>query len=238
MTIGACLIGLTLTLGLRYDYFGPFTEAHGRFVGFDPTRLQTTTHSGISGRRQHRDHGRICTGVERKQPVAGNSGNSVIAGSSGYDRISRRASGLRGNRCLLEAVWLLRGGYGVYYDRANSRLLNNQFLDFPYYTLAQRFHDSDRQSVRARSRSRALSACFQQPCDLSIWRPSGDFYPERLASRPAGAAVVRQWHLSGHSRFPDALRAAVQPGNSETNLRKNWMLDIGYVGSEGRRIPA
>src|SRR5208282_2128527 len=34
---------------------------------------------------------------------------------------------------------VVRGGYGVYYDRANSRLLNNQILDFPYYTLAQAF---------------------------------------------------------------------------------------------------
>ena len=32
---------------------------------------------------------------------------------------------------------LVRGGYGIYFDRANSRLLNNQILDFPYYTLAQ-----------------------------------------------------------------------------------------------------
>jgi hypothetical protein len=32
---------LTLTLGVRYDFFGPFTEADGRFVGFDPTRITT-----------------------------------------------------------------------------------------------------------------------------------------------------------------------------------------------------
>ena len=32
---------------------------------------------------------------------------------------------------------MVRGGYGIYFDRANSRLLNNQILDFPYYTLAQ-----------------------------------------------------------------------------------------------------
>ncbi len=38
---------LTLTLGVRYDFFGPFTEAQGRFVGFDPNRLTTATFPGF-----------------------------------------------------------------------------------------------------------------------------------------------------------------------------------------------
>src|SRR5208282_1818094 len=38
---------LTVTLGLRYDYFGPFTEAQGRFVGFDPSLLQTAVIPGF-----------------------------------------------------------------------------------------------------------------------------------------------------------------------------------------------
>ena len=33
---------LTLNLGLRYDYFGPTTEIHGHFVGFDPSKAVTT----------------------------------------------------------------------------------------------------------------------------------------------------------------------------------------------------
>jgi len=32
---------LTLNLGLRYDYFGPTTETHGHFVGFDPSEATT-----------------------------------------------------------------------------------------------------------------------------------------------------------------------------------------------------
>src|SRR5271166_4696215 len=38
---------LTFTLGLRYDYFGPFTEAQGRYVGFDPTKIQTAAIPGV-----------------------------------------------------------------------------------------------------------------------------------------------------------------------------------------------
>jgi len=33
---------LTINLGLRYDYFGPATEIHGHFVGFDPAKAETT----------------------------------------------------------------------------------------------------------------------------------------------------------------------------------------------------
>ena len=33
---------LTVNLGMRYDYFGPTTETHGHFVGFDPSKAVTT----------------------------------------------------------------------------------------------------------------------------------------------------------------------------------------------------
>ena len=39
----------TLTFGLRYDFFGPFTEAQGRFVGFDPTRITTAAIPAADG---------------------------------------------------------------------------------------------------------------------------------------------------------------------------------------------
>jgi hypothetical protein len=35
--------------------------------------------------------------------------------------------------------FVVRGGYGVYYDKPNSRFIEEQLLAFPYYTHAQAF---------------------------------------------------------------------------------------------------
>ena len=68
---------------------------------------------------------------------------------------------------------VVRGGYGIYYDRANSRLLNNQLLDFPYYTLAQTYLTPIATPVRGRSAAEQLPPGFQQFGGLSLWRSAG-----------------------------------------------------------------
>jgi len=125
----------TLTLGIRYDLFGPFTEAKGRFVGFDPTRLTYTGTQGADnvvitgGFVQASNATHPIPGIPLVQPSLVPSDKNNFAPRIGFSWQPLSNT----NRLVV------RGGYGVYYDRANSRLLNNQLLNFPYYTLAQAF---------------------------------------------------------------------------------------------------
>src|SRR5208282_258148 len=113
---------LTLTLGLRYDFFGPFTEAEGRFVGFDPTRLVTVPippadGGGVAitgGFVQASNAKAPIPGIPLVTPSLVPSDKKTFAPRIGFAWQPRSDNRL-----------VVRGGYGIYYDRANSRLLNN-----------------------------------------------------------------------------------------------------------------
>jgi hypothetical protein len=118
---------LTLNLGLRYDYYGPFTEAQGRFVAFDPTLAATTPITGgvkLTSGFVQAGNGSLpdVTKVEDSLMPADRNNFAPRIGFSWQPLDTER--------------FVVRGGYGIYYDRANARLFNSQVFNSPYYTIA------------------------------------------------------------------------------------------------------
>ena len=96
---------LTLTLGLRYEYFGPFTEAQGRFVGFDPSRLVTPPFRISRGRwRRCSDYRRIRSGIQCQESIAGSPGSSTVAGSSRQEQFCAASRLCLATACRLESL--------------------------------------------------------------------------------------------------------------------------------------
>lgn len=126
---------LTLTLGLRYDFIGPFSESQGRFVAFDPDRMTTVSIPGFHAGDNTAITGGFVQASNARKPLPGVAQIQPSLVSPNKKDFAPRVGFVwqpdSNSTCVM-----VRGGYGIYFDRANSRLLNNQILDFPYYTLA------------------------------------------------------------------------------------------------------
>ena len=135
---------------------------------------------------------------------------------------------------------VLRGGYGIFYDRPNMRLFNSQLFNMPYEMLATALATpNENPFVQVPLPSAFPLTLSGNPSYLPIWRISG---------RPAGIRRIGSATLIAHSPVPatglypdlqDWSIPYVQTFNLgvQTSFANNWMLDVGYVGSEGRKFP-
>ncbi len=221
---------LTLTLGVRYDYFSPFVESKGRFVGFDPDRVTTVQVPGLGavvtgGFVQAANATNPLPGIPLVQSSLVSADKNNFAPRVGFSWQPRSD-----NRVVI------RGGYGVYYDRANSRLLNNQILDFPYYTLAQAFLTP-------------ISTPFvqvPQPNQFPLLFNNASVFPfgGPPAFLPRAASVVfpaTVQDVPANGIYPDLhdFRTPYIQQYSfgiENEFANNWMLNLSYAGSAGRKL--
>jgi hypothetical protein len=224
---------LTLTLGIRYDFFGPFTEAQGRFVGFDPTQLTTvpipTADGGgvaiTGGFVQASNAKNPVPGIPTVQPSLVPSDKNNFAPRIGFAWQPRSDNRL-----------VVRGGYGVYYDRANSRLLNNQILDFPYYTLAQALLTPISTPFVNVPQPSSFPLAFNNAALFPFGGPPALMTQAPTLLSPFGIAEV-----SANGIYPDIhdFRTPYIQQYSlgiQNEFAHDWMLDLGYVGSAGRKL--
>jgi len=226
---------LTLTLGVRYDFFGPFTEAEGRFIGFDPTQITTVPIPALYG------GGLAITGgfvqasnaknplprIPLVQPSLVPSDKNNFAPRIGFSWQPRSDNRL-----------VVRGGYGVYYDRANSRLLNNQILDFPYYTLAQAFLTPISTPFVTVPLPSQFPLAFNDP---TYFIPGIAGPPAFMPRAPSAVFPAPVQPVSANGIYPDLhdFRTPYIQQYSlgvENEFANNWMLDLSYVGSTGRKL--
>jgi hypothetical protein len=121
---------LTLNLGLRWEFFAWPEEENGRIGNFDPSLVA--------------DPGNIITGFlvpSNVRPTGFNAIDEAIAATrvapnkhtlNGYDlnnfapRFGFAYSPFESNR------FILRGGYGVFYDRPSAAFINTVFSNYPF----------------------------------------------------------------------------------------------------------
>ena len=237
---------LTLNLGLRYDYFGPTMETDGHFVGFDPSKATTTPLPAAF----------IIGGCGTGVPTCGSvvTGGFVQAGNGNLPGIPKVSDGLVNSNYKNFAPRVgfayeltpsgravLRGGYGIFFDRPNMRLYNSQLFNMPYEMLAaELFTTNENPFVQVPAPS-AFPLDPLDPKNAAIFPLGGYpaflnytsfFFPTIQLTTPVPATGIypdiHDWSIP----YMQTYNVGVQ-----TSLANNLMLDLGYVGSEGRKFP-
>lgn len=229
---------LTLTLGLRYEYFSPFTEADGRYVGFDPARLTTATIPGFPVGDNTAITGGFVQAANAKTPLVGVPKVQDSLVPPDKNNFAPRI-GFAWQPFGDSHNFVVRGGYGVFYDRPNSRIANNQLLNFPYFFLAQASLTPISQPFVDVPPPSAFPLQFNNTAVFpfpGIQGPPAILPQAPTPLSPFGLAVVpaNGLYLNIHDfRTPYVQQYSL---GVQDEFAKNWLLDVAYVGSIGRKL--
>jgi hypothetical protein len=230
---------LTLNLGLRYDYFGPTTETDGHFVGFDPSKAVTTPVPPAACLFGLSPCGSIVTGGfvqagNGNLPGFPKVGNGLV--NPNYRNFGPRlgfAYQLTNNGNVV-----VRGGYGIFYDRPNMRLYNLQLFNMPYEMMATALLTPNSNPFF----QVPLPSAFPLNLSNTTYFPYGGYpaYLNMTSYLLHGATLTTAVPATGvYPDLHDWSIPYVQSFNLgvQTSFARNWMLDLGYVGSLGRKFP-
>ncbi len=236
---------LTLNLGLRYDYFGPTTETDGRFVGFDPSKAVTTPlllpGLGLDCPAVPSTCGSVVTGGF----VQAGNGNlpGFPKGSDGLVNSNYKNFGPRlgfAYQVTDNGKFVVRGGYGIFYDRPNMRLYNFQLFNMPYEMLATALTTPNENPFVQVPQPSAFPLDPLSPANASIFPFGG--YPAVLPVTLYGTTTPIETPVPATGLYPDLHDWSIpyiQSFNlgAQWSFANSWLLDVGYVGSEGRKFP-
>jgi hypothetical protein len=199
---------LTLNLGLRYEYFGPPVDSQGRLVNFLPGQFRI---------------GAPPNGIVQ---AAGGQLAGVPTVDSTLVPPDKNNFGPRfgfAYRADHSGKVVVRGGYGIYYDRFSTRFINTQLFNFPYLALG----------VGLPGLLRTLADPFV-PLPLPSTFPTAATIPSPLS----GLAPFVGVPVSGIFVDPNLRTPYIQQFNAgvQWEFAKNTVVEVGYVGNKGTKL--
>ena len=196
---------LSIFPGLRYEIFGPPTEVHGRLATFDPAIASGTAPS---------------TGTLSGFIVPSNFPGAIPPGvvktsysglwSKSYHDVSPRLGFVL--RLRDKPTVLLRGGYGIYFDRISAGLVEGT-LGQPPFSLFQFLTDAANGG-----------ATLQQPFTPAL--PHNSSYPIFTSRIPGGGPTLSA--VSPHITDPYTQEYNL---NLQFAFARDYLLEAGFVGT-------
>lgn len=199
---------LTLNIGLRYDYFGPPVDSQGRLVNFLADQFRT----GAPPNGIVQAAGGQLAGVPSVDETLIPPDKNNFAPRVGF-----------AYRADHDGKVIVRGGYGIYYDRFSTRFINTQLFNFPYLALG----------VGLPGLLRTFSDPFV-PLPPPSSFPTAATIPSVLTPLAPFVGVP----VSGIFVDPNLRTPYVQQFNAgvQWEFAKNTVVEVGYVGNKGTKL--
>jgi Carboxypeptidase regulatory-like domain/TonB dependent receptor/TonB-dependent Receptor Plug Domain len=203
---------LTLNLGVRYERLGHFGDNLGRNSSFDIGKADANppASGSLDGYIVASNFpGALPPGVTRAANTFANYGE-------GQNTFAPRA-GFAWRILPITTRLVLRGGYGMYYSRSTGSSASQSVLGAPYST------------TRIITGTPNAAATFQEPFAQPFPAP---------ASFPMFVPYSPTTHSSVNAQAPNFRPAMIQQFslNVQGELAKDWLLEVGYVGSRGTHL--
>lgn len=200
---------LTLNLGIRLEEQGGISDTRGRLANFDPSAF---THFNSP-----------CTVAA---PCTTGTGFSVLSPGQPLNPNTFGAAPRFGFAWKPPAArgLVVRGGYGVYFDRPSTRVANLQIFNYPFDivglalgSFAYPFPD--------------LSHVTFPVSPVTVPSPVPYYYAGfPLTTSPT---AINGIYVSHNFRTPYAQQLSL---GTQWEVWKNWMAEVGYVGSKGTKL--
>jgi hypothetical protein len=198
---------LTINAGLRYEIFGAPIETNGRFGNFN---LQTVLQGPISAQGTLSG---ITLPSNYRGPIPAEVTRTSFAGlyHTPYGDVSPRFGFAL--QLTQEPILVVRGGYGIYYDRHSGNLPEQTTTAAPF---------ADNQFIVGAANG---SATLQSP--FVPLMPSSSDFPIFVPRSPTSTASIE-------ATDPSMLDSMTQEYNLNLQyaLTDNWVAQVAYVGTQ------
>lgn len=200
----------TLNAGLRYEFFGPPSEIRGQLPNFDPSLA---------------DPNPSAAGTLTGLVLASNYPGPLPAGVLQTGETGLWQKDFRDFAPRLGFAWqlhnqpdvVLRGGYGIYYQRLSGQLALDTIGASPFALQVLRSGASNAQSTLQVPFNPALPPSSSFPIFVPRFSDSSIFFPS--ISRSIRSPYSQEYGL-----------------DIQYEPARDWLWDVGYVGSYGSRL--
>lgn len=231
---------LTVNVGVRWDWFGRPTEKNGRFANFDPSRVTDPNNilPGIILPSNVQDTG--FSAIDSSIPALYQSDNAHTLNGEDLNNFAPRIG--FAYKPFKSDKTVIRGGYGIFYDRPSAAFINTVYSNFPFFKEIERTYQNSPATIQA---STAFIGQDPQTPFINYFpfvvlgNTQADSSPYTLVDgTPGSSAAAGSEPLEFRAVDPNLKTPTVHQLNLgiQQSIGKDWVVEARYVGTKGRNL--